>query len=380
MLFGTVPADACRVCDHEPRTALEAIIRPALSRSPCVVAFSGGRDSAALLSVAVALARREGYPDPVPVTLEFDGRATREHEWQDLVLRALNLRGWRRLRIWDELDFVGPIAAEGLRQHGLLYPANVHTIVPLAQQAAGGALLTGVGGDDVFGNWAWHDVGALLSGRRRMRTGDVRRLAHALAPRGLRGQVLARREPLTLPWLREPARRQVTAGIARELAGAPRTWSARMAWTGRWRCWRATVRNMQLLAGDRVAVSSPFLSPWFLATLAAAGGRWGWGGRGETMQALFGDVLPPTLLSRRSKAEFSSAFFGPATCRFAGVWDGASGVDQSLVDGEILRHIWRSERPHFLSALALQSAWLARAADSAAAETRPVRRLSVGVM
>ena len=57
---------------------------------------------------------------------------------------------------------LGPLATRGLRRHGLLYPANAHMVVPMAEQAVGGHLLTGVGGDDVFGNWPWHDLASVL--------------------------------------------------------------------------------------------------------------------------------------------------------------------------------------------------------------------------
>ena len=75
----------------------------------------------------------------------------------------------------DELDFVGPIAAEGLRRHGVLFPANAHMIVPLAREARGGSLLTGVGGDDTFGQWPWYDLGDRARGSPAMRRGDGRR-------------------------------------------------------------------------------------------------------------------------------------------------------------------------------------------------------------
>ncbi len=42
-------------------------------RSPCVVAFFGGRDLSAILCVATHVARREGLSDPVPETHDFAG-------------------------------------------------------------------------------------------------------------------------------------------------------------------------------------------------------------------------------------------------------------------------------------------------------------------
>ena len=42
------------------RGALEAAVLPALQRPPCLVSFSGGRDSSAVLAVAADVARRHG--------------------------------------------------------------------------------------------------------------------------------------------------------------------------------------------------------------------------------------------------------------------------------------------------------------------------------
>jgi asparagine synthase (glutamine-hydrolysing) len=53
------------------RDALENAMLPALRRSPCFVSFSGGRDSSAVLAVAVEVARRHGLPEPVPATMRF---------------------------------------------------------------------------------------------------------------------------------------------------------------------------------------------------------------------------------------------------------------------------------------------------------------------
>ena len=54
-----------------PREAMERVLREALQRAPCIVAFSGGRDSSAVLALAVDLARREGLQEPLPVTRRF---------------------------------------------------------------------------------------------------------------------------------------------------------------------------------------------------------------------------------------------------------------------------------------------------------------------
>jgi asparagine synthetase B (glutamine-hydrolysing) len=370
MLFGScdVPVPSTRV--PAPRAALDALVRRALARPPCIIGFSGGRDSSALLAAAVALSRRERWPEPVAVTLEFDAPGTAEREWQELVARHLRLEHWVRLPIGCELDFVGELAAAGIRRHGLLFPANAHMVVPLVREARGGSVMTGVGGDDTFGGWPWHDLGSLFSRRRAARLGDVRRCVHAISPRRVRAEVVRRRDPLALPWLREEVRREGALRIAMELSRAPRTWAARMLWSARWRPWRAAARSVELLGADHgVAVSSPFLEPLMFAALARAGGRWGWGDRTATMRALFADLLPDPVISRRTKAEFSEPMFGPLTRSFALQWDGRAGLDERLVDADALRREWTSPRPHGLSATALQAAWLASGAAGGLADS-----------
>lgn len=360
MPFGAVSVAWNAAGCASPRVALEGLAREALAREPCLVAFSGGRDSSALLAVAVDLARREGWALPIPVTLRFASAATDEADWQELMLRHLKLDDWVRLDCGPELDMVGPIAAEGLRRHGLLYPANAHLIVPMARAAAGGSILTGVGGDDVFGNWPWHNVASVLAGRRLPRARELRRYVRLGAPRWLEAEILRRREPLMVPWIVESQRRRVARALSHELASPPRTWAARMRWLAGWRLWRETVQSMATLASDSdAALGSPFLEPAFLEALAGAGGRCGWGTRTATMRALFGDLLPEEVISRRGKAEFSAAQFGVHTKRFADEWTGDAGAVTEFVGPDALRSAWRSEQPHFLSATLLQACWLA---------------------
>jgi asparagine synthase (glutamine-hydrolysing) len=360
MPFGSCPVELPADPAPPPREALGSLLRPALSNPPCLIAFSGGRDSSALLAVAVELARREGWALPVPVTLRFASPATEEADWQEIVLRHLRLDDWVRVQIGDELEMLGPLATRGLRRHGLLYPANAHVMVPMAEHAAGGHLLTGVGGDDVFGNWPWHDLASVIAGRARARARYARRLLHLVAPLSVRAEIKRRRQPLALPWIVASERGRVARALATELASAPGSWSARMLWSARWRPWRVTEESMQLLARDAGAsLHSPFMDPVFLSSLAAAGGRCGWGDRRTTMQALFGDLLPASVISRRGKAEFSEPFYATATKRFVDHWNGDAGPARELVRPEVLREIWRSPQPNGMSAMLLQASWIA---------------------
>jgi hypothetical protein len=78
-----------------PRAALEAAVLPALRRSPCLVSFSGGRDSSAVLAVAASVARREGLPLPIPATNRFPGARLTDEAAAGARGRA-GLRGARR--------------------------------------------------------------------------------------------------------------------------------------------------------------------------------------------------------------------------------------------------------------------------------------------
>jgi hypothetical protein len=77
------------------------------------------------------------------------------------------------------------------------------------------------------------------------------------------------------------------------------------------------------------------------------------------MRALFGDLLPESVISRRGKAEFSEPFYATATKRFADEWDGDAGPASDLVRPEVLRAIWRSRQPHGMSAMLLHASWIA---------------------
>ena len=78
------------------------------------------------------------------------------------------------------------------------------------------------------------------------------------------------------------------------------------------------------------------------------------------MRAVFRDVLPDDVLAREQKAIFHEVFWGPHFRAFAQAWRGG-GVDASLVAESALRAEWSSEIPHAMSAMLLQTAWLASA-------------------
>jgi asparagine synthase (glutamine-hydrolysing) len=130
LVLGPDPATPALRLPEEPLhpvRALELALLPALLRPPCLVSFSGGRDSSVVLAVSARLARREGLDLPVPVTFRYPtAPETNESEWQEMIVRRLALPEWRCRDVGDELDLLGPVAQRVLLRHGVLYPPNVH--------------------------------------------------------------------------------------------------------------------------------------------------------------------------------------------------------------------------------------------------------------
>jgi asparagine synthetase B (glutamine-hydrolysing) len=343
-----------------PRQALEGAVREALARPPCLVSFSGGRDSAAVLAVALHVARREGLEAPIPATNCFpDVAASDEAEWQERVVRHLGLDEWERISFTDELDCVGPVAREALTKHGLQWPFNAYFHVPLLRRAAGGSLLTGVGGDEAFSTSQWARTQQLLTGAARPQPRDVLRGGFALAPGPVRASVLRRRIPRDIfPWLRDEARRSVEHAAAAEAAGEPLRWGRRLAWMRRLRHMEISVDSLDTLAADEgVAAHHPLSDRGFWAALAILRRSERFQSRTDAMRQFFGDLLPEPVLARSTKATFDEAFWNRHSRAFAASWQGV-GVDTEVVDLEALRREWTSPMPNPRSYLLVQAAWL----------------------
>jgi asparagine synthase (glutamine-hydrolysing) len=80
------------------------------------------------------------------------------------------------------------------------------------------------------------------------------------------------------------------------------------------------------------------------------------------MRELFGDLLPDAVITRRSKARFSQAFFGATSRTFVESWSG-QGIDPDLVDAERLLDTWRQPVVDARSYSLLQAAWCASVAS-----------------
>jgi asparagine synthetase B (glutamine-hydrolysing) len=323
--------------------------------------FSGGRDSSAVLALATELARRHGLPDPIPGTHRLKGAPdTAESEWQDLVIAHLRLADWDLRHSEADLDLVGPVAERVLRRWGPVFPGNAHFFLPFFEAAAGGSLLSGVGGDELFALDGGRSAAQLLTGHVRPRPRDWRPLAEAASPQALRRAVYRRR--ITVPaWLRPGAARALTEQLATD-AVLP-LWHGRRIrdwlWPRRY-LWAARSTYDAFAAATAVHRADPLLDAGFLRNMAAAYPRTGFRSRTEGMHVLFGDVLPPAVVARRTKAVFNEAFFHDHTRDFARRWDG-TGLDDELVDPEALRATWLAPpaQADARSCLALQAAWCA---------------------
>jgi Asparagine synthase len=356
----------------DPRVALEEVIRDALSTPPALVAFSGGRDSSAVLAVATWVARKEGLGLPVPVTNLFPSAPdTDETQWQEMIIRHLELPDWLRLGWEDELDLLGPMATQALRRHGLLWPPNTHFMAPLLEPARGGSLITGVGGDEMFGWWPWARAASVLAGASRPEIRDVFRVGLAYSPAPVKRWVLRRRSSVCFPWLTPRAQSKLTALSVVEDAAMPVSWARRVRWLTARRYLEVNLHSMRILADDaRASMVHPFLDDRFVESLATAWDPAGFATRTRAMAALFGDLLPEEILERGSKSSFDSIFWNRHARSFAKAWDG-TGVDGTLVDIEKLRGNWLSSAPDGRSATLLQAAWLTSAHGGIASREGP---------
>jgi hypothetical protein len=347
-----------------PRRALEEVILAAMDRGgPVGVAFSGGRDSSAVLALAIHVARREGFAEPVALTRRYIGvKDADEDAWQHAVVEHLGVREWSRYTVRGELDALGPVAAPLIRRHGPLWPPVAHQAQVLLPYVSGGTLLTGEGGDTLFGPSRSSTLLRVGVRRQRLSLPAARQLARDLAPRRLRRHLFTE---LLLGsdfafWLREPVRRDVARGLAAELAAEPFDWRESIRWRFGNRGGTEGIRfSLELAAEKGVAVTHPLHHPHVLKAFTQSVGRLGFRSRGDAMQVTFGDLLPRRVLWRTGKAHFNRAIFASYTRAFAREWDGATPL-ADLVHPEKLRSAWLAEMPPAGSLTALQETWLAQ--------------------
>jgi asparagine synthase (glutamine-hydrolysing) len=342
-----------------PAQVLEDVLTAALERTPCLVAFSGGRDSSALLAAATHLARLHGLHDPIPLTLRFPQHPrTEEARWQELVMKHLGLSEWHIVDHDQEFDVIGPVARTALRTHGLYWPPNAHNLVPLLQSASGGALVTGNGGDELFTPWLWFRVSRIRRGRMLPRRIDLKPLAFSYLPRAGRQVAYERLSHFGPPWLRPSATRALRRRYAADLRFG-NSWRADLEAHLTSRYCEVVRSTFGLFAADAGAMLvEPFLDSRYVRAVGHHAPRDGFASRGEAMAVHFGELLPERVLTRSDKAVFTEVSSGYEARAFAENWDG-SGIDESLADPEVVRSIWLSERPSMQSLTMLQAAYLA---------------------
>ena len=296
------------------RVTLERVVLAAMHSGTTFVAFSGGRDSSAVLAVATHVARREGLPDPIPVTSVYpDLPAAEESEWQQRVLSHLGITGQVVVTVTNQERLLGEPAQRSMRLRGLLWPAAAQVQDTLFRHCRGGLLLTGEGGDEVLGPRRITPLTLLLRLSRRPTRSLLTAALCALLPTVVQRRIGARdlRASSYAPWLTQQARAIAIDQLVRDsvepMDWASSTWSL----AGR-RATDALSRNYTALAADHgITVQNPLMDREFVAALANDGGRWGYAGRTDAMRALFADLLPDPVLARTSKARFNASRFGP---------------------------------------------------------------------
>ena len=341
--------------------ALEDAVLPSLLRPPCIVEFSGGRDSSVVLATACRVARREGLAPPVPFTRLYGGLPeASEDEWQQLVVDHLGLRDWVRHESTPEVDLLGPLATDSLRRRGMLWPPLAHTRRTELELARGGSLLSGEGGDEVLGPRRLSLLHQMAARRVPWSRRALRNAALTLAPRRVRQPRFAARLEAALgyEWLAPDIRSEVIGQLAADAASEPLDWRRAVRAHPYVKGIKAAMDTLAVLAAEfDVRRSNPLLDDRFLAAVCVEGGRRGFADRTGALCQMFGDRLPRAVLERTTKAHFNRAVFGHESRAFVARWNG-DGVDPRLVDADALRVAWTAEEPHALTFTLLQSCWL----------------------
>lgn len=336
--------------------ALCAEIEAAVDDRPVYVEFSGGCDSSVVLAAAAAVCRRVGHADPVPVTFRFpEYPETDESTFQNGVVEALGLTTWQLFQSPD-MELLGAPALAAQESLGLAWPPQVFTRAAIWGQLEPGVLLTGEGGDEVFGPPLINPLRSFASAARRRDVVAAARAARlAVMGPSQRAQFIVSSNPLgwEVPWLSTELRREVFALAAQEAAQEP---IRRASWA-RWYLRAPSVHRMEsnlrwFGASFGLDVRCPLMAPGVVWAAVDALPPYRRRNRTELLHAAFADTVPGVARSRTSKIHLTRPFFGRSTKAFAAHWDG-SGLPPG-VDAAWLRHEWlTSDEPHAGSAMLL---------------------------
>jgi hypothetical protein len=299
--------------------------------------------------------------DPIPVTAVHVGAADAdETTWQTMVWEHLGIRDRIVLRFAGDQTLLSRVARSALARHGLVWPEAVQLHGAIYERLERGCVVSGEGGDQVIASRRITPVQMLFSQRptKRATLGALRALAAAL--NGGRERLVM---STLFPWLTPLAHAELEAAIMRT-SHSPLRWD------------RATMRSISVKANAVFTANfeaaireyhhrpvNPFLSPRFVAALAAEGRFFGLGDRTAMMRYLFGDLLPDAVLSRTTKASFNQTRWGNFEREYARNWSG-EGIDPNLIDVARLRAAWLSEDPPPGADYQLHAAWLATSTNS----------------
>lgn len=346
--------------------ALRNVLRDPLLGGPCVVPFSGGRDSSLLLAVACSVAREAGVGLPTAVTFRYPGQSEAdENDWQEMVMNHLAGLGfrpaWRIREISDELDVVGPTMAPLLEEVGHpLWPPGVAGTVAMAREAAGATVLSGEHGDSVLGMRRATVLSSALRRRGRgLSIAHWRMVAAAATPRPV-AAVGVRLKGWYPPWLAAAGRHRWRRLAAADTRQEKLRWDESIRRTVAGRGAAIGSRTLEQLAhrvGSRLLM--PLADTRVIAALAYEGGSRGLGSRRSLMGVLGRELLPESLYARETKASFNASRLNGSTRMTVAGWRG-EGVDPQWVNVSTLQAIWSAGPIPPLTAGLIQAAWLAR--------------------
>lgn len=346
--------------NESPRDVLERLLLEPLTNAPCHVAFSGGRDSSAMLATATHVARRHALPDPIPLTVRMEEHPrTWETEWQELTIKHLGISEWKIVPVVHELDALGEEAQGALRRHGLFWPSQAHSMLIFARNAGPGSLLTGGGGDEVFAGWSQRKVAfrSLLKLRPRRRA--LKWIAMSSLPQRAQTELLLARQRIETPWVRPEVERRLQKEYRERSRRRTKNWGEVLESFIDSRYMEFLRPVLDTFAMDYgVRLLEPFYDPRFIRAISRAAPPEGYANRTAGLRANFSDVLPREVIDRTTKAVFTEAAWGPEARAFAAAWDGR-GLDERYVAVKALREEWAKPRPNPRSIPSLHQAWLA---------------------